>query len=145
MFTDSCIGMMVLSLPLIAGASVFERRLNRGWVDWLEKPPRLLTMLVGRLEDSEKLPTLLLVRSRSSVLSHQVRLSSTGLGRLTYSTRGARIVCPVSLGHQGLCVGVLVHVSKLLEGCKLFAEHCFIYTKSGPSSMHRSDIPTCWR
>ena len=81
MFTHSSIGTLAQSISLIAGViSVFEGRLNRVWVDWLEKPPRLLTMLVGRLEESGKLPTLLIVRLGSSVLCQQVRLSNVGLG-----------------------------------------------------------------
>ena len=73
--------MLVQPISLTAGAIfVFEGRLNRAWVDWLEKLPRLLAMVVGRLEESEKLPKLLIVRFGSSVLCQRVFLSSIGLG-----------------------------------------------------------------
>ena len=74
-FTSSNTGMLAPSNQLLVGdISALEGGLNGTRVGWFEKLPRLLTMLIGRLEDSEKLPTLLTTRVGGSMLRQQGRL-----------------------------------------------------------------------
>ena len=69
-FASSITGMPAPSNQLLAGdIPELEGGLNGTRVDWFEKLPRLLTMLIGRLEDFWKLPTLLTGRVEGSVAS----------------------------------------------------------------------------
>ena len=81
-FPSSNTGMLAPSNQLLVGdISALEGGLNGTLVDWFEKLPRLLAMLIGRLEDSEKLPTLLTGCVEGSMLRQQVRLPISNRNR----------------------------------------------------------------
>lgn len=84
-FASSITGMPAPSNQLLVGhIPALEGGLNCTRVDWFEKLPRLLTMLIGRLEDFWKLPTLLTGRVEGSMLRQQVHLPSIELESQTW-------------------------------------------------------------
>ena len=49
---------------------------------------------------------------------HEGQIGNVAQNRLSADSTRARIVCSVSLGHQGLCVDVSVHIAERLNGCE---------------------------